>query len=92
MQKLRTIAVFFLFFMSSLGAVDFDRPLSLGELVDVALENQPATKLAWWNAKRAAAAVGNEKADIILPLISKCLLCMAAILNSLTDPIQIIQF
>lgn len=47
----------------SLSAADFNQPLSLGELVDIALENHPTTKKSWWNAKRAAAAVGIEKSN-----------------------------
>lgn len=47
----------------SLSAADFSQPLSLGELVDIALENHPSTKNSWWNAKRAAAIVGIEKSN-----------------------------
>lgn len=39
----------------------FDHPLTLTELVDIGLENHPSTKQTWWNARRAAAAVGNAK-------------------------------
>lgn len=38
-----------------------DHPLSFTELIDIALENNPATKQAWWNANRAAAALGSAK-------------------------------
>lgn len=41
--------------------VDLDHPLSLAELLDIALENHPSTKQAWWNARRAAAALGQAK-------------------------------
>lgn len=43
------------------AASSFDHPLTLCELVDIALENHPSTKQAWWNANRAAAAVGSAK-------------------------------
>lgn len=54
----RLILTVLLLLLSSLSAAE---PLSLGELVDVALQNQPSTRQAWWNAKRAAAAVGSAK-------------------------------
>lgn len=40
---------------------DLNQPLTLAELVDVALENHPSTKQSWWNARRAAAALGYTK-------------------------------
>lgn len=39
----------------------FDRPQTLSELVDIALSNHPSTKQAWWNANRAASALGISK-------------------------------
>lgn len=39
----------------------FDQPLTIAELVNIALENHPSTRKAWWNANRTAAAVGNAK-------------------------------
>ena len=51
-----------IFFMASLNAtLEWDHPLTLGELVNIALENTPATKQAWWNATRAAAFLGVAK-------------------------------
>ena len=38
-----------------------DHPLTLSELIDMALENHPSTKQAWWSAKRAASALGSAK-------------------------------
>ncbi len=38
-----------------------DHPATLDELVDVALSNNPETKIAWWNAKRAASSVDASK-------------------------------
>lgn len=35
--------------------------LTLSELIDKGLENHPKTRQAWWNAKRAAAFVGEAK-------------------------------
>lgn len=43
------------------AAQDLRHPLTLTELIDIALENNPSTKQAWWNAHRAAAAVGSAK-------------------------------
>ena len=40
---------------------DLAHPLTLPELVELALENNPATRQSWWNARRAAAAVGSAK-------------------------------
>lgn len=40
---------------------EFDHPLTLSELVDIALEKNPTTKKAWWNATRAAASLGSAK-------------------------------
>lgn len=37
---------------------DLSQPLAIPELVDIALRNNPNTKTAWWNARRAAAALG----------------------------------
>lgn len=57
----RLILTVLLLSMSPLAAADLDHPLSLGELVDTALQNHPSTRQAWWNANRAAAAVGSAK-------------------------------
>ena len=51
----------FLLCIGTISAVDLNQPLTLGELVDIALKNQPSTQQAWWNANRAAAAVGSAK-------------------------------
>jgi len=48
---------------------DADRPLSLPELTEFALQNNPKTRQAWYAARAAAAGVGIEKADD-LPQIS----------------------
>src|SRR6266404_384881 len=38
-----------------------DHPLSISELVDIALSNNPDSKIAWWNARRAASSVDAAK-------------------------------
>ena len=43
------------------AAPTIDHPLTITELVDIALENNPSTQQAWWNANRAAAALGSAK-------------------------------
>lgn len=58
--------VFFAVIFLSLSALqgsqgDLSRPLTLPELVDIALQNNPSTKKAWWNAQRAAASVGSAQ-------------------------------
>lgn len=40
-----------------------DHPLTLAEMIDIALEMHPETKQAWWNAKRATAVVGEAKSS-----------------------------
>jgi outer membrane protein len=45
----------------ALASSDLDHPLTVTELVAIALENHPSTKQAWWNANRAAAALGSAK-------------------------------
>lgn len=47
--------------ISLFAATDLNHPLTLTELVDIALENHPSTRQTWWNANRAAAALGNAK-------------------------------
>lgn len=56
------ISIIYLSFTLPLVAnIALDHPLSLVELVDIALENNPDTRQAWWNAHRAAASVGCAK-------------------------------
>jgi len=45
----------------SLQTSTIDHPLTMGELIALALENNPSTRQTWWNAKRAAAALGVAK-------------------------------
>lgn len=42
---------------------DFSEPKMLSELIDIALQNNPFTKQAWWNAQRASAAFGSRKSS-----------------------------
>ena len=63
-----TIQRLFLFYSIFLfgtiaAATDFqpDKKITLSELVNIALENNPTTRQAWWNARRAAAALGSAK-------------------------------
>jgi outer membrane protein len=44
-------------------AYDLSQPLAIPELLDIALRNNPSTKTAWWNARRAAAALGAAKSS-----------------------------
>jgi outer membrane protein len=55
---MRFLLTICLLFSGSLFAA---HPLTLAELVNIALENHPSTKQAWWNANRAAAALGSAK-------------------------------
>lgn len=40
---------------------DLSQSLTLSELIDIALQNNPETRIAWWNAQQAAAAVGSAQ-------------------------------
>ncbi len=42
--------------------VDLCHPLTLSEVVDIALANNPSTAQSWWRARRAAAALGSAEA------------------------------
>lgn len=42
-------------------AAPSDHPLTLAELVDIGLENNPSTRQSWWSAQRAASAVGTAQ-------------------------------
>jgi outer membrane protein TolC len=54
--------ILFLFFSGFIQAAPpLDHPLTLSELIDIALENHPSTRQAWWNAHRAAATVGTAR-------------------------------
>lgn len=61
----------FLSFLSALIAISGnltsvevpDHPLNLSEMVDIAMQNNPSTKQAWWNARRAAAALGSAQSS-----------------------------
>jgi outer membrane protein TolC len=39
-------------------------PLNLAQILDIALSNNPITKKAWWNARRAAAAMGGVESSL----------------------------
>lgn len=43
------------------AAPSLQKPLSLAELVDIALENHPSTRQSWWYAQRAAASIGTAQ-------------------------------
>lgn len=47
--------IIFIFLTNSLiAALDINHPLTIIELVDIALENHPSTRQNWWKANRAA--------------------------------------
>ncbi|MDR3623810.1 MAG: TolC family protein [Chlamydiales bacterium] len=48
-------------FFGTLKAEEFDHPLTLSEIVDIALSHHPLTKQVWWKAQRAASVVGDAK-------------------------------
>lgn len=63
-MQLKIIPLLFILIFGSLSAAtDLGHPLTLSELVDVALENNPATRQAWWNARRASAALGSARSS-----------------------------
>lgn len=51
-----------LLFAGPLTAVpDLAHPLTLSELIEIALENHPETQKAWWIAQQSAAALGSAE-------------------------------
>lgn len=50
-------------------SIEQPAPLSIPELLDIALKNNPETRTAWWNAQRAAAASGGAN-SIYYPQIN----------------------
>lgn len=50
-----------IFIQSAIALTDFDHPLTIPELIDIALENHPSTRQVWWNAHRAVVALGSAK-------------------------------
>lgn len=61
MKKTLLLTTSLLLFLSGFihSTPAFDHPMTLAELIDVALENHPSTKQAWWNANRAASVLGS---------------------------------
>lgn len=58
----RLLFISFLLFTSILKANEqLDHPLTLPEIVNIALETHPETRQAWWQANRAAAALGEAR-------------------------------
>lgn len=57
---MRLALYFALLYAGTLAAIP-DRPLNLADLTSIALENHPSTRQAWWNAQRAAAALGQAQ-------------------------------
>ena len=55
------IAIYLLLTTSAFGTPNLNHPMTLTELVDIALENHPSTRQAWWNAQRAVSALGSAK-------------------------------
>lgn len=49
-----------LLFTGSLAFAE-GKPLTITELVDIALKNHPSTRQAWWQAEREAASLGRTK-------------------------------
>lgn len=47
-----------------------DRPLTLPELTEFALQNNPRTRQAWYAARAAAAAVGIERSDDLPQIVA----------------------
>lgn len=60
-QKL--FLLIFVFVCTACNAASLDHPLTISELVDIAMENNPETRIAWWNAKRAASALGMARSS-----------------------------
>lgn len=61
MTQLKRLIILCLLLISSHEL--FSQPMTIAELVDIALENNPSTRQAWWNAQRAAAGLGSAKSS-----------------------------
>lgn len=62
MKKLFLIASILLTTLFPLAAsTPIDHPLTIAELIDIAMENSPTTRQTWWNARRASAALGSAR-------------------------------
>lgn len=59
--KLLFLITFVVFNNSLVAAFDISRPLTISELIDIALENNPSTRQTWWTANRVAAELGRAK-------------------------------
>lgn len=59
--KLLVLILFSFFANSFVAASDINKPLTISELVNIALKNHPSTRQAWWTANRAAAELGRAK-------------------------------
>lgn len=59
--KLLLFIIFVVFTGSLVGSSDFQHPLTISELIGIALENNPSTRQTWWAANRAAAELGRAK-------------------------------
>lgn len=51
--------------ISAFSAVKNQSPLTLAEVVDLALDNDPTTKTAWWNVKRLQSAQDEIKSEFL---------------------------
>lgn len=63
MLKIISLILLFVCFstLSASASLDLNHPLHLAELIDIAMENNPETRQAWWHANRAAAAFGSSR-------------------------------
>lgn len=61
MQKLARPFFILIMFFSAFAYANEQGPLSIAEMVDIALQNNPETQSAWWRARQAAAATGSAR-------------------------------
>ncbi|MGZ3633998.1 MAG: TolC family protein [Parachlamydiaceae bacterium] len=63
MFKILIVTCFYFVLATPLFSIEnvASQPLNLQSLFDIALQNNPTTKAAWWNARRAADALGSSK-------------------------------
>ena len=59
--KLLFLIIFFILTNSLVASLDISHPLTIAELIDIALDNNPSTRQNWWTANRAASELGRSK-------------------------------
>lgn len=61
-MSLKLVSIFFLLLAQSIAmAFEITHPLTIAELIDIALKTHPSTRQAWWRAHRVDSTLGSAK-------------------------------